>query len=323
MEYNVKSEVVKQAIIVMITDPEVDNSIYMNSDTNKSVVIDYALHFSEMFYKNEVGNMVEFFDKMYNKEISRKYYSLSESKKKDHYTFIDNFIKTYSKKETSDNLSFEEKKIILQETICKLKNHFEILKNTMVENLFYDKNELDKIYKNYLQIIENIEAKFFESRNISTLLNYIKKAKMNYVLKLNEKNTIYPFVYDMLLISFLIEIRLVNKSKSYVDTQDLFRTLKQVRKNASHPAEDKRYMDIEYLKLAEILIQVKPNELQNYLLYHYSEILNSDYNNILSVFKQLRHKVTDHHKHEYKYKDFSFVTNVASKDFRYYSLYIL
>jgi len=38
--------------------------------------------------------------------------------------------------------------------------------------------------------------------------------------------------------------------------------------------------------------------------------------------KQFKHNATDHHKHEYVYKDFSFVPVVAIQDFRHLSLYV-
>lgn len=323
MEYNIKSAVIKQAIMVMITDPDVDNSIYKNSDTDKLVVIDYALHFSEMFYKNEVANMVDFFDKMYHKKIFRKNYFLTSDEKKDFFTFIDNFIDTYNKKETSDGFSFEEKKIILCNTINELKRHFEILGDFRVEKLNYNKKNTDKLHNKYLKIIENIETRMYKhkAQSITTLLSYIKKAKMDYILRLDEKTVIYPILYDLLLISFEIEARL--EEKSYVDGQSIFDTFHRVRNNIYNLPEDKRYADIEYLKISELLTQIEAKELQQFLIYHYSKILNSRYNDVLSVFKQLRHAVTDHNKHEYKYKDFSYVTKIAAQDLRLKSLYVV
>ena len=85
-------------------------------------------------------------------------------------------------------------------------------------------------------------------------------------------------------------------------------------------------MNIEYLKVAELLAYIEPEELHQYLLYHYSKILNCKYSHILSVFKQFRHAVTEHHRHEYRheyeYKDFSFVPVIAPQDFRHLSLYV-
>ncbi|RLA73129.1 MAG: hypothetical protein DRG78_22950, partial [Epsilonproteobacteria bacterium] len=236
---------------------------------------------------------------------------------------IDNFIEKYIKKERSEKLDYKEKKIILKTTLDEVKKTIIIQANSMVENISYNKIISDKIYKNYLNIIDNIQKKLLIRQAVTTLLDYIAKAKMDYVLKLDDNKIIYPFIYDLLLYTFLIEIRLSDESQLYVDRKDIFKTLKKVRNNLAYSPEDKRYANIEYLKLAEILTEVEPNELQNYLLYHYSKILDSDYSCILSIFKQLRHGTTDHHRHEYKYKDFSFVTNVALQDFRHYSLYVL
>jgi hypothetical protein len=319
-----EQDVVYKAIIVMVTDPDIDQNLF-KAEEAQVLVIDYALHFSEMFYRNEVGNLIEYFEKMHNKEIHRKFFILDTEIKNTYIGFIHSIIDTYSKKITDQVplLPFKERKNILQNTLNGLKTQFAFLLEGMVKNLNYDEEILKKIYDEHLKIIKNIEERLTNSGSGSTLLQFIRKAKMNYILDINDKFMVYPFVYDLLLHSFLIDTRLNQKTKSYTENKDIFNTLEQIRKDSNCSPEDQRYINIEYLKIAQILAYIDPDDLKQFLLFHYSKVLNSDYQNVLSVFKQFRHMVTDHHKYEYPYKDFSFIPIVASQDFRHLSLRVL
>lgn len=340
MKDNMKTDVIRIAISTMITDPKIDQKILIHNKHEQLRIIDFALHFEEMFYKHEVGNLVEFFEKMHNEEIHHIHYSqtLPTDTQNMYFRLIDKLLEVYNQKASDEKDLFPKRKTILQCTLNELKQLFKSLKDGMIENINYNEAILNKTYNDYLKIIANLEEKLNksnkpvpegfkrDSNSASTFLAYIKKAKMNYKLHLSDTKVVYPFVHDLLLYSFLIDARLNENSKSYIDRKDIFSTLKQVRKNLSYPSQDKRYIHIEYLKIAELLAHIEPEELHQYLLYHYSKILNCKYSHILSVFKQFKHAVTEHHRyeyrHEYEYKDFSFVPVVAPQDFRFLSLYV-
>lgn len=336
MKFDIQFDVIRKAIIIMLSDPEFEPILAIMGKNTYPIIIDYALHFEEMFYKHEVGNTIEFFNKMKNKEIHRKNYTFSlNSEIKDiYYKFIDNFLEVYNKKSTSNKLSFPERKTILHNTIYKIQEQMKMLKEGMIENIHYNEDILNKIYKKHLIVLSNIENKLIKSdlpvhedtkknsNSVSTFLSYIKKANMSYIITFSEQETIYPLLYDFFLHLFLIDTRLSINSNSYIDRKDIFKQLKKVRENLAHPPEDSKYMNIEYLKVSELLTYIKPEELEHYLLYHYAQILKCDYKFVLSVFKQLKYNVTDHHKFIYPYKDFSFVPVVSTQDFRHLSLYV-
>jgi len=79
---------------------------------------------------------------------------------------------------------------------------------------------------------------------------------MTYIITFSEQETIYPLLYDFFLHLFLIDTRLAINSNSYIDRKDIFNQLKKVRENLSHPPEDSKYMNIEYLKVSELLTHI-------------------------------------------------------------------
>jgi len=330
-----KFDVIRKAIIVMLSDQEAESMIRTKNKSVIPTIVDYALHFEKLFYENEVDNMVDFFNKMYHGKIFRQNYfsSLDNEIKKNYSDFIDYFIERY-KKTTSEELSFSERKIILQSTLNTLKEQLQILKEGMIGNLNYNETTMDDIYRNNIEMISNIEHKLRQSNisvhndskrnsnSVSTFLGYIKKANMHYIITLSDGKIIYPFLYDLLLHLFLIDTRLAINSSSYLDRKAIHKHLKKVRENFFYSHDDSRYMDIEYLKVSELLTYIEPKDLKQFLLYHYSSVVKCEYSHILSVFKQLKYDVTDHHKYTYTYKDFSFVENVAPQDMRYLSLYV-
>lgn len=270
-----------------------EDEVDLKLDTIIHNSIKYILCYENSDRDKEMCKKLTFESYQYNNIFE---YRLRKHVKENIVKYVNNFLSVYLKGETDDDrMSFSESKNTLLRTINLAKSYiYEIYSN----DVYFQNKQCALIYQTYVKLFDNAERKMSKSATFKSLKIMIKKANMNYIMMQNE-GYVYPFIFDLLVISFSLSLKTVvykkelNNSKSMAKTINFFNTLnidKDIDENYSHK---------EFLRLVELL----PEDFNDYdvlIIKHYSEILNVDYNNIASVLRQLRFPVPDHNKGAYK-----------------------
>ena len=256
MNDNIQNSIIESVFFFMLLDPQIDSK--PNLHTQK-IIIDYALHFEQLFRKNEINNMTEYFYRIHNKQIKRM--DFWNKLNQEEQTFYRNRLQLISMRivepEKDQNLKFIEKKEVLKKTLEEVESNAKSLYDSMSTYQKFDPNALRKVHKTFLSNLQNIWHKLEQSelpkklrrpQALTTFMSFLKQANMNYILNLGGM-TIYPFLHDLLLSQFLADTRIQANNVSYTD-QDFFFTIKdKTRDYKYHPIDDAEYMDLEYLKL--------------------------------------------------------------------------
>ena len=235
---------------------------------------------------------------------------------------VENFLNTYLKKETDlTGMSFEDSRDALLRTIDNAENDI----NEIFSYELYSKNkECILIHNNYLALFEQSKQRISVNATLKPFRNMLKKAKMNYVMK-HKEEYIYPFVYDLLIIDFLLLMKTTVYKEELTSPRSMARKINEFKNTFfTDKSFDENYFHEEFLQLADIL----PENFNNYtglIIKHYSEILDTNYNHIASVLRQLRFAVADGNKGIYKItKDLKTIDLSIDEDhFRLLSLDII
>jgi len=270
-----------------------ESEIKFKLDTIINNSIKYILCYENSDYDKDMCK--ELFSKCYKGTDNFKY-RLRKHAKENIQKYINNFLVTYLKKETDVNgMTFQESRNTLQRTLDKARYYIDEIYS---HDIYFKDKQCALIHKDYIKLFENAQSKINRSTTFRALKTMIKKSKMNYIMIQNE-GYIYPFIFDLLVMSFSLLLKTaiyqneLNNSKSMAKTINSFNNL-NVDKNI-----DANYLHQEFLRLVELL----PENFNDYnviIIKHYSEILNVDYNNIASVFRQLKFPVPDHNKGAFK-----------------------
>lgn len=175
----------------------------------------------------------------------------------------------------------------------------EALVNTIIEaekaidEIFHfeaydDCQKCRQIRQEYADLFKNSIERVTNPEKLKNFKVALEKAKLNYVSKYKDRY-IYPFIYDLIVISFSFSIKSELYKMHIEKPRILVKSIGEMKKIDID--SDKSYLFEDLLRLIDAL----PDEFKNVnpallIIKHYSEILAVDYMSIVNVLKQLRVK---------------------------------
>lgn len=164
---------------------------------------------------------------------------------------------------------------------------------------YKDSQKCREIRREYRNLLENAKERVTNPAKLKNFKVVLRKAKLNYVSKY-EDQYIYPFVYDLIVMSFSFSI----KSELYKPQIEKINIMQKSTNEMTYKYIDTDSDENYLFKDLQQLIEVLPDEFKNVdpallIIKHYSEILEVDYEAIANVLKQLKVKKADDGKRIY------------------------
>ncbi len=142
-----------------------------------------------------------------------------------------------------------------------------------------------------------------------------------------EDKIIYPFLYDLLVVSFNYAIFHIQNKEVNTDINKLMKVVNGTKYLYLEKSSDENYHFDEFKRAAEeIPYEHKTLDDPTILtIKHYSEFLDCKYDNIANIFKQLRFESAEHNSSVYKLlqDQRNIELNFDDDYFRKLSLYII
>lgn len=200
------------------------------------------------------------------------------------------FVNTYSNKKF-DTEEFE-KKSLFQKSRIALFNTLEFAKKTINDLLenepCLNSKECLSVFNIYKELFENSKDKFKSSRKTSAFLQELRKTKMNYIMIYRDEY-IYPFLYDLIVMSFIYTVTYKNYEKEFNNIQSFAKKVNDHKHKYLQRSSDSNYHYNEFTRCIELIPEeYKILDPSTILIKHYSEILDCEYNSIVNVMRQLR-----------------------------------
>jgi len=213
--------------------------------------------------------------------------ALTDPRFQDMVKLIQHIHSNFNKKNWDTELTLDEKKTILQNSITAILPTLEDLKdNHQYKN--YEKNNSD--LKVADSIIENLELKMDEDVEVKKILKSLTNIEMNFwVLGLDGKR-IYPILSDLLEDVILLEF-------AFDTDKPLIQKIIEEWKEAQRGQKERAlFSNTTYTKI-EFIEQVKFKNTRRYLLAEYTRTLNVDEKKLQAFMQHILYYNIGNHKH--------------------------
>jgi len=179
-------------------------------------------------------------------------------------------------------------------------NQLEIFENSvlffknLISHIECNKDVQEKYYGVVDYIINNILHGNYQKYN--PLLKVLNATKMNIALPYKNGTFYYPFIIDILLDSYRLWCS-YEKDKSIIDAfRSIYPAVKQSQK------EYKAIYDYKFISKIDFQELVHRTYVEHYLLAVYQEVLECEFNDIRSLYKQLTESYLQNKKNKFKLK---------------------
>lgn len=234
---------------------------------------------------------------------------------------IDLFINTYTNKPTDENTKPEHKKEILKNSLDLVQ---EKLQTYMTD--YSNNKEIKQLQNEYKNLFKTIENKLKNHpRKIPHFLRQLKKVNMNYTMNYNHR-IIYPFLVDILFFSFGFSRHQILYKEKTQSKQDFAKTISEHNFLYIDKGSDSDYLHKQFIETVSLV----PEEYLSrnphiFILKHYSQILQCNYNSLASLIRQLKFDKPDYYKTEFYLSDYLQNKKLEIDDdyFRELSLYVI
>jgi len=192
--------------------------------------------------------------------------TLKDSRFQDMVKLIQHIHSNFNKKNWDTNLTIDEKKTILQNSITAIKPTIEDLKENHNYKEYEKTNSELKVAD---KIIENLEVKLKEQQDVMKILKSLENIEMNFWIEDLSGTRIYPIVSDLLEDVILLEF-------SFATNKVLIQKIIEEWKNAQKSQKERDFFTYDAYSKIEFIEQVKFKNTRRYLLAEYKRTLNVD-----------------------------------------------
>jgi len=317
----------KQNIVV---DSEISNIIKPMSLQNAvdlyfDKMIDCAIVFCKCHEADSKNNKMCL--KALDKEFTQYYryqYKLDphieQQLKKDTTLIVNNLM---NKDDYVKNIDFNESRIHLSNTLEYAEKSINVI---IDNNKDLESKDYSSLIQTYRQIFKNSTKRFQNSKKTSPFLRELKKSNMYHRMP-HEDKIIYPFLYDLLVVSFNYSIFHIQHKEVNIDINKLMKVVNSTKYLYLEKSSDENYHFDEFKRAAEeIPYEYKTLDDPTILIIkHYSEFLDCNHENIGNILRQLRFESAEHHSSIYSLlqDQRNIKLNFDDDYFRKLSLYII
>ena len=288
-------------------------------------MIDCAVVFCKCYEADSKNNTMcrETLDKNF-KEYYRYQYKLDqtikEKLKQDVNLIIQN---VHNQNEYTKDVGFDESKVHLSNTLSLAQKYID---NIVSSNEKLKSDEFKTLIDTYKQLFTNSRDRFKTSQKTNNFLRELKKSNMYYRMPYEDK-IIYPFLYDLLVVSFNYAIFHIQNKEIFIDANKAMEKVNASKYLYLEKSSDENYQ-LDEFKRATVEIPKEYKELDDptiLIIKHYSEFLNCEYSTIAAIFRQLRFEFPDANKSVYNLllPQRNIELNFDDDYFRKLSLYII
>jgi len=288
-------------------------------------MIDCAIVFCKCYEADSKNNKMclEALDKDFT-QYYRYQYKLDpfilQQLKKDTALIVNNLI---HKDDYIKTIDFNESCLHLSDTLaCAEKSINDIIDN----NKDLESKDYSSLIQTYRQIFKNSKKRFQNTKKTSPFLTELKKCNMYHRMPYEDK-IIYPFLYDLLVVSFNYSKFHIQYKEVNTDINKLMKVVNSTKYLYLEKSNDENYHFDEFKRAAEeIPYEYKTLDDPTILIIkHYSEFLNCNHENIGNILRQLRFEYAEHHSSVYSLlqDQRNIELNFDDDYFRKLSLYII
>ena len=316
-----KNIVAPSAIEDIIKPMNLKNAVDLYFDK----MIDCAIVFCKCYEADSRNNKMclEALDKEFTQYYKYQYKldpDIEQQLKKDITLIANNVV---NKDEYSKEIDFNESKIHLADTLLLAKSDID---NIIDKHEILKSKDYSSLVQIYRQIFKNSKDRFRSSSKTTQFIKELKKSHMYHRMPYKNK-IIYPFLYDLLLMSFNYAIFHIQHKEVNTDINKLMKVVNATKYLYLEKDSDENYHFNEFTRAAEeIPLEYKTLDDPTILiLKHYSEFLGCNYESIANVLRQLRFETTGHYGNTYKLlqDQRNIDLNFDDDYFRKLSLYII
>lgn len=230
-----------------------------------------------------------------------------KSMKKEIFTFVDIY-KNLLRDEDIKNEIYDEAQTALRNTLKQAKESIDNIINVKFSN--QSNKEICIHIKNQYALLNDVGLSKImgeDTSKLTSLKNALKDANMNYVIDLGS-GYIYPFLYDLIIMSFSLRLSVAIHNKPVMESSSLSSMILEMNTSPIDKDTTTYYLHMELLRL----INDMPKEIKKFnnfleedktreqeedveyihpttilIIKHYSEVLEVNCEKVLSVFHQL------------------------------------
>lgn len=288
-------------------------------------MVDCAVVFCKCYEADSKNNILcrETLDKNF-KEYYRYQYKLDQKIKEKLKQDVNLIIQNVNNQdEYTKDVDFDESKIHLSNTLSLAQKYID---DMVSSNEKLKPDEFKTLIDTYKQLFTNSRDRFKTSQKTNNFLRELKKSNMYYRMSYEDK-IIYPFLYDLLVVSFNYAIFHIQNKEIFTDANKAMEKVNTSKYLYLERSSDENYQ-LDEFKRATAEIPKEYKELDDptiLIIKYYSEFLNCEYSTVAAIFRQLRFEFPDANKSVYNLllPQRNIDLNFDDDYFRKLSLYII
>lgn len=225
--------------------------------------------------------------------------------------------------EYTKDVNFDESQVHLSNTLSLAQKYID---DIVSSNEKLKSDEFKTLIDTYKQLFTNSRDRFKTSQKTNNFLRELKKSNMYYRMPYEDK-IIYPFLYDLLVVSFNYSIFHIQNKEIFIDVNKAMEKVNASKYLYLEKSSDEN-CQLDEFKRATAEIPKEYKELDDptiLIIKHYSEFLNCEYSTIAAIFRQLRFAFPDANKSVYNLllPQRNIELNFDDDYFRKLSLYVI